>query len=161
MMRLKHFGLEIEVHAIAPIIYHQKNHNLRLKFDSKPAALHVFAELSATTVEFCQQASVANNGISMEFFWTFQPSKSWDLKRSSPALEMFKVCFNGAFLCNSNCVPYFDQMATMVTEQLHDTQPRKRRADSEDMFVQATVCVTCDWDNTYKHRGLMTHFAFL
>jgi len=161
MMRLKHFGLDIEMHAIAPIIYHQKIQNLRLKFDSRLDALHVFAELSGTTVELCQQASVTNKGISFELFWTFQPTKSWDMKRSSPALEMFKVCFNGTFICHSNCIPYFDQMAIMVTEQLHDAQPRKRRSDSEELFVQTTVCITCDWDNTYKHRGVMAHFVFV
>ena len=153
MMRLKHYGLRIEVNAVAPINCPEKIGPLRLKFDARPDALHVFAELSAATADVCQQASTTKNGILFEIFWVFQNAKSWDLKRSSPAREMFNLCFNGALIHHSDCALYFDQVASIIIENLQGVQPRKRRADSEDIFIQATACITCAWDDTYKIRG--------
>ena len=153
MIRLKHCGLKIEVHAVAPINCHEKIGPLRLKFDARPDALQVFAELSAATVDVCQKASTTKNGILFEIFWVFQSAKSWDLKRSSPAREMFTLSFNGTLIHHSDCALYFDQVASIIIENLQGVQPRKRRSDSEDMFIQATACITCAWDDTYKIRG--------
>jgi hypothetical protein len=153
MMRLKHFGLQIEVHAIAPTNFHAKINNLNLRFDSRLSAIDVFAELSAATVDGCQLASLTKDGILIELFWTFQTAKSWDLKRSSPAREMFNLFFNGALIHPSDCATYFDQIVSIVTKRLDDVHPKKRHANFEDIFIQATACVTCTWDDTYKHRG--------
>ncbi len=154
MIRLKHFGLQIDIHANAPVTHHSNIDALQLTFNSRPSALHIFAELSATKVDGCQHASLSKNGILFEIFWTFQTAKSWDLKRSSPAREMFNMFFNGALIHPSDCAVYFDQIVTCVTESLDDAYPKKRPADSENIFIQATVCITCTWDNTYKHRGI-------
>ncbi len=151
-MQLKHFDVQIEVNAIAPIIYHRKINALQLRFDAKISALHVFAELNAVTIDRCQQASVSAGGILFELFWTFQSTKSWDLKRSSPTNEMFSLVFNGTLIHQSDCV-YFDQLSSIITAHLYNAQPGKRPAYSEDTFIQATACIACNWDDTYKHRG--------
>jgi hypothetical protein len=152
MIRLKHFGVQIEVNAVAPIMYHEKINALRLRLDAKFSALHVFADLNAITVDCCQQASVSRNGIFFELFWTHQSAKSWDLKRSSPAKETFNIVFNGALIQESDCV-HFGQISSIVTVNLFDAWPKKRLAFSEDTFIQATACITCNWEDTYKHRG--------
>ena len=160
MMRLKHYDIHFELHAIAPIICREKINSLRLKFDAQPSALHVFAELNSVTVDRCQYASVTRKGILFELFWMFQSAKSWDLKRSSPTHEMFNLVFNGALIQQSDCV-HLNQMASIVTEKMSDAQPKKRLAYSEDIFIQATACVSCNWDDTYKHRGNMLPNAFI
>ncbi len=160
-MRLRHFGLQIEVHATAPMNFQAKINNLKLRFHSRPSPKDVFAELSSATVDGCQLASLTKNGILIELFWTFQTAKSWDLKRSSPAREMFNLFFNGALIHPSDCATYFDQLVSIVTKRLDDAHPKKRHADFGDIFVQATVCVTCAWDDTYKHRGIVVFDSFL
>jgi hypothetical protein len=152
MIRLKHFGLQIEVHATAPIHYHVNISTFKLTFASQPNSLHVFAELSAAKIESCQHAKIETNGILFELFWTFQTAKSWDLKRSSPEREMFNLLFNGAMIQPLDCKVY-DEMVAIVTRSLHDARSRKRPSDTEEIFVQATVCISCSWDDTYKHRG--------
>jgi hypothetical protein len=67
---------------------------------------------------------------------------------------MFNILFNGALIQQLDCA-YMDQMSSMIAAKLHDTQPKKRLAYSEDIFIQATACITCNWENTYKHRGLV------
>jgi hypothetical protein len=152
MIRLKHFGIQIEVHATAPIHYHVNISTFKLTFASQPNSLHVFAELSAAKVESCQHAKIETNGISFELFWTFQTAQSWDLKRSSPEREMFNLLFNGAMIQPLDCAAY-DEMVAIVTRSLNDFRSRKRPSETEETFVQATVCISCTWDDTYKHRG--------
>jgi hypothetical protein len=154
MLRLKHFSLQIEIYAIAPINHLKKNNSLRLKFYSQSNARQVFAELSSSTVECCRHSSATKNGIFCELFWVFEPAtKSWDLKRSSPALEMFRLHFNGALVENSDCCAYFDQIAVIVTEGLKKLIPRNAGEESDNVVVRATACITCNWENTFKIRG--------
>lgn len=150
MIRLKHFGLHIEVHATAPI--HVNINTFKLTFASQPNSLHVFGELCAAKVESCQHAKFETKGILLELYWTFQTAQSWDLKRSSPEREMFNLFFNGAMIQPSDCTSY-DEMVAIVTRSLNDFRSRKRPSDNEETFVQATVCISCTWDDTYKHRG--------
>jgi hypothetical protein len=72
MIRLKHFGIQIEVHATAPIHYHVNISTFKLTFASQPNSLHVFAELSAAKVESCQHAKIETSGILFELFCIFK-----------------------------------------------------------------------------------------
>jgi DNA mismatch repair ATPase MutL len=159
MIRLKHFGLQIEVHATAPIHDHADISTFKLTFASHSNSLRVFAELSAANVESCQHAKIETNGILFELFWTFQTSKSSDFKRSSPEREMFNLLFNGAIIQPLDCTAY-DEIEAIVTRSLNGARSRKRPVDTEEIFVQATVCISCTWDDTCKRRGIYVQRSF-
>jgi DNA mismatch repair ATPase MutL len=153
MIRLKHFGLQIDVHTTAPMNRRTSIRTFKQTFASHSNSLQVFADSSAVSVESCQQSKIETNGILFELFWTFQTANSRDFKCSSPDRDIFDILFNGAMIQPLDCTAR-NEMEAIIIRSLNDARSSKRPVDTEEIFVQATVCISCTWDDTYKRRGI-------